>query len=72
MTIGVPKEIKIQEHRVSVIPSATAELVHRGHRVVVQTGAGDGASYPDALYEAVGAEILPDADAVFGLSLIHI
>ncbi|MDE0827090.1 MAG: alanine dehydrogenase [Akkermansiaceae bacterium] len=66
MTIGVPKEIKIQEHRVSVIPSATAELVHRGHRVVVQTGAGDGASYPDALYEAVGAEILPDADAVFG------
>ncbi|MGB6220398.1 alanine dehydrogenase [Haloferula sp.] len=66
MTIGVPKEIKVQEHRVSVIPSAAGELVRRGHRVVVETGAGEGSSYPDALYEAAGAELLPDAGAVFG------
>jgi len=65
MIIGVPKEIKVQEHRVSVIPSAVAELVRRGHRVVVQAGAGDGASYPDPLYAAAGAELLPDAAAVF-------
>lgn len=66
MTIGIPKEIKIQEHRVSVIPAAAGELVRRGHRVVVESNAGAGSSYPDALYEAAGAEILPDPAAVFG------
>ena len=65
MKIGVPKEIKVQEHRVSVIPSSAAELVRRGHRVVVESGAGDGSSYPDALYEAAGAEVLPTAADVF-------
>ncbi|MDP4624764.1 MAG: alanine dehydrogenase [Akkermansiaceae bacterium] len=65
MHIGVPKEIKAQENRVSIIPGSVAELVKRGHRVIVQTGAGDGASYPDALYLAAGAEIAPDAATVF-------
>ncbi|BDS05056.1 alanine dehydrogenase [Oceaniferula spumae] len=65
MTIGIPKEIKNQEHRVSMIPSSVGELVRRGHRVVVQKNAGAGASYPDELYSAVGAEVLETAEAVF-------
>jgi alanine dehydrogenase len=65
MHIGIPKEIKAQENRVSMIPGSVADLVKRGHRVFVQRGAGEGASYPDALYAAVGAEILADAEAVF-------
>lgn len=66
MNIGIPTEIKAQENRVSMIPGSVAELVKRGHRVLVQSGAGDGASYPDEAYGAVGAEIVEDAAAVFG------
>lgn len=65
MNIGIPKEIKAQENRVSMIPGSVAELVKHGHRVIVQRGAGEGASYPDELYAAVGAEIVADAAAVF-------
>jgi alanine dehydrogenase len=71
MNIGIPREIKAQENRVSVIPGSVAELVKRGHRVLVQSGAGEGASYCDDQYRAFGAEIVPDAAAVFsGAELI--
>ncbi len=65
MTIGIPKEVKIQEHRVSMIPASAGELIKRGHRVVVETGAGAASSYPDSEYETAGAKILPTAAAVF-------
>jgi alanine dehydrogenase len=65
MNIGVPREIKAQENRVSMVPGSVAELVKRGHRVFVQRGAGDGASYSDVQYLAAGALILETADAVF-------
>jgi len=65
MKIGIPKEIKNQEHRVSVTPSSVKNLVSRGHEVFVQQDAGIGASYTNEHYEAVGAKIVPDADAVF-------
>lgn len=65
MNIGVPREIKSQENRVGMVPSTAAELVKRGHHVVVQRGAGEGASYPDSQYEAAGAELVTDAEAVF-------
>lgn len=65
MTIGVPREVKVQEHRVAMIPASAAELVKRGHRVVAETGAGAASSYRDEEYHAVGAEIVPDATAVF-------
>jgi alanine dehydrogenase len=47
MNVGIPKEIKAQENRVSMVPGSVAELVKRGHRVIVQSGAGEGASYCD-------------------------
>ncbi|NWK56025.1 alanine dehydrogenase [Verrucomicrobiaceae bacterium N1E253] len=68
MTVGIPKEIKTQEHRVSMIPSSVGELTRRGHRVLVQTQAGAGASYPDESYLAQGAEIVGTAEEVFAQS----
>jgi alanine dehydrogenase len=68
MNIGIPKEIKAQEARVSMIPGNVAELVKRGHTVRVERGAGEGASYPDALYEAAGAVMTETAAEVFGES----
>lgn len=68
MIIGIPSEIKAQENRVSMIPSSVRELVNRGHRVLVQSGAGLGASYPDELYAAAGAQLVVDAASVFAQS----
>lgn len=68
MNIGVPREIKAQENRVSMIPGSVAELVKRGHRVIVQRGAGEGASYSDLQYQAAGAELVDDAESVFAMA----
>src|SRR3712207_712319 len=65
MKVGVPTEIKKDEYRVALTPSGVRELVDRGHDVVVQRGAGEGSAISDADYEAQGARVLPDADAVF-------
>ena len=64
-TIGVPKEIKDHENRIAMLPSGARELVDRGHRVIVQAGAGVGASYLDPEYVAAGAELVETAAEVF-------
>jgi len=66
MLVGVPKEIKDNEYRVGVVPSTVRELTDKGHGVIVEAGAGLGAGLPDADYKAAGAEIVGDADAVYG------
>jgi len=65
MTIAVPREIKDQEYRVALLPSAAYQLIKRGHSVVVERGAGAGAGYPDSDYEQAGAKLLDDHAAVF-------
>ena len=65
MLIGVPKEIKDNEFRVGLIPSSAAELVHHGHRVLVETGAGLGAGLTDADYANAGATIVGSPDGIF-------
>ena len=65
MRVGVPKEIKPDEYRVGLTPTAAREYVSRGHEVLVQTGAGVGAGFPDEAYTRAGAKIVADADAVF-------
>ena len=65
MIIGVPKEIKEQEQRVALLPSAAEQLKRRGHSVVVQKNAGSGAGYPDEDYVKAGAEIVDSAEEVF-------
>jgi alanine dehydrogenase len=65
MKIGVAKEIKADEYRVALTPAGARELVQRGHDVIVETGAGDGSSFPDDAYESVGARI-GSVDDVWG------
>jgi len=65
MIIGVPKEIKEQEYRVALLPSAAYQLIKRGHEVLVETGAGQGSGYPDSDYERAGASMVKEHAALF-------
>ena len=65
MVIGVLKEIKANEYRVSAIPSTVAEIVRRGHTVLVQKDAGAGSGFNDEEYAAAGAEIVATAEEVY-------
>lgn len=65
MKIGCPKEIKPQEFRVGLTPNAAMEAVAHGHQVMIETGAGVGAGFADADYEAAGAQIVGTAAEVF-------
>ena len=65
MRVGVPREIKVQEHRVGLTPMAVREYVANGHEVIVQSGAGLGIGADDAAYVAAGARIVPGAAEVF-------
>lgn len=66
MIIGVPKEGYPGERRVALVPMVIPNLVKAGFEVLVETGAGAEAGYPDAFYVEKGARILSDRSAVFG------
>ncbi|MEJ2231009.1 MAG: alanine dehydrogenase, partial [Nitrospirales bacterium] len=66
MVIGVPKEIKDHEFRVALTPHGVKELCGRGHRVVVQQGAGEGSGFGDEIYRQAGAILAPTAQATYG------
>ena len=68
MRIGVPKEIKDHEFRVGLTPDSARELIHRGHEVIVETGAGKAIGFSDDLYMSSGAEIKYSAKDVFASS----
>ena len=65
MRVGVPKETKADEHRVGLTPAAVREYQVHGHEVVVETGAGADAGYPDEAYRRAGGRIVADAVAAF-------
>jgi alanine dehydrogenase len=65
MRVGVPTEIKTDEYRVAITPAGVRELVDRGHEVLIQHGAGAGSAIPDEEYVEQGAQVVPDAAAVF-------
>ncbi len=65
MLIGVPKEIKIQEHRVGMTPGSVREAVHRGHEVLVESDAGHAIGLVDEDYRGAGAEVVKEAQEVF-------
>jgi len=65
MIIGIPKEIKEQEQRVALLPSAAEQLIRRSHSLLVQKDAGLGSGYPDEDYVKAGAEIVDTAKEVF-------
>jgi len=66
LRVGVPTEIKADEYRVALTPAGVRELVDAGHRVLVQSGAGEGSGLEDGAYAAQGATIVPDAEELFG------
>lgn len=66
MIIGVPKEIKDREYRVGMVPAGVRTLTTAGHRVLLETGAGQGSDISDLEYQRAGAEIVTGAEAVYG------
>lgn len=65
MRIAVPKEIAALERRVALVPDAAGKLVAAGHEVVIESGAGAAAFFPDDAYRHVGAKIAPSAEALY-------
>ncbi len=65
MIVGVPREVKTEEHRVAITPVGARELSERGHTVLVERGAGEGSAIRDDEYEAQGATLVPTAADVF-------
>ena len=70
MQVGVPKEIKVHEYRVGLVPATVRELSTRGHEVRVEQGAGHGVGYDDEAYAAAGATIVPDAASAWSADLV--
>jgi len=68
--IGIPKETSFQERRICLTPDAVNSLVSHGHRVLLEAGAGESASYSDKEYNDAGAEITQDPKKVFGCPMI--
>lgn len=65
MLIGVPKEIKPQEHRVGLVPASVREFIAHGHDVIVETNCGAGINFTDSDYESAGATIINTAKEIF-------
>ena len=65
MLIGVPKEIKSNEHRIGCTPAGVRELVHHGHQVMVQRGGALTIGFEDEHYEQAGAEIVESPEEIF-------
>lgn len=68
--IGVPKETSYQERRICLTPDAVNSLTYHGHRVMIESGAGESSSYSDKEYADAGAEITQDTKKVFGCPMI--
>ena len=65
MIVGVPREIKSNEHRVALVPGGVTQLVRQGHQVIVEEGAGEGSGFPDELYHEVGAQLYSDVESLW-------
>ena len=65
MIVGVPKEIKPDEKRVSVLPHLVKTIVNLGHEVLVQNGAGKGSGISDSSYVSEGASIVKNIEEVY-------
>ena len=68
--IGIPKETHLQEKRICLTPDAVAALTNQGHRIIIESTAGEGANYTDTEYSEAGAKISYDAEEVFGCNLL--
>jgi alanine dehydrogenase len=65
MIIGVPKEIKPEENRIAIVPGGVETLIHKGHKVLIEKGAGAGSGFSDSEFMKAGAQIIKNHDQVF-------
>lgn len=72
MRVGTIRESVVAEHRVAIDPDVTQRLVKAGHTVLVETGAGVEASFPDAAYVSAGATIVPRAEVLAGVDVLAV
>ncbi|MBY0120350.1 alanine dehydrogenase [Bacillus sp. S/N-304-OC-R1] len=70
MIIGVPKEIKNNENRVSMTPASVTQFVKSGHKIIIEKGAGLGSGITDEQYEKAGAQIVPSAKDAWGADMV--
>lgn len=70
MKIGLPKEIKDQEFRVGLTPASVQALCRQGHEVFIETGAGEGAGFPDEEYQVVGGQIVADGATAWAQEMV--
>lgn len=70
MIVGIPKEIKADEHRVSLPPNGVGELVRHGHQVLVERGAGEGSAFTDDEYTAVGGTLVENAADAWSADMV--
>ncbi len=70
MFIGIPKEIEFQEKRICLTPDAVSALVSQGHKILMEHGAGDAASFNDRLYSEAGAQLTNDTKKVFSCPIV--
>jgi len=68
--IGIPKETSYQERRICLTPDAVNSLTYEGHRVMIESGAGENSSYSDKEYSDAGAEVTKDTKKVFGCPML--
>ncbi|MDL2144448.1 MULTISPECIES: alanine dehydrogenase [Flavobacterium] len=68
--IGIPKETSYQERRICLTPDAVSALTYEGHRVMIESGAGESSSYTDKEYSDAGAEVTNDTKKVFGCPML--
>ena len=68
MIIGIPKEIKDNEKRVSLLPHLIQPIADKGHEVIIQAGAGLESGFPDKLYKEEGAKIVPALEDIYNQS----
>jgi alanine dehydrogenase len=71
MRIGIPKEIKEEEHRVAATPAGIAEICRHGHTALVETGAGSAIGFTDGHYRAAGAEVVNEPSEVYAADLVY-
>lgn len=65
LIIGIPKEIYFQEKRICLTPDAVSAIIANGHKIIIEKGAGEGASFSDKSYADAGAELTQDTKRFF-------
>lgn len=70
LQIGLPREVSLQDNRIALTPEAVSLLVRNGHRVIVETGAGEGSKFGDHEYSEAGGQVVPSPEEAFAADVV--